>query len=203
MAVEAVATSVGSAGGVGGGMPRIDAGDAASFSQTAGVQPAPGQIHSPQTAAPIQQASLESSVGRSGGPAETGFHRAPPEVSAGPRQSGHSIGRSVIDGVNTMQKGDAAWRSGGPGKSPPTNEPTLKVASREPGPAAAKLQPDASHGPEVAGHPKTQPGKSENPSFDHMVQQLEQVSGQVVQVSIVSKTTGSFTGSLNKLLSSG
>ncbi|PIU13624.1 nodulation protein NolB, partial [Methylobacterium sp. CG08_land_8_20_14_0_20_71_15] len=82
--------------------------------------------------------------------------------------------------------------------------PTLKVAMRPPGPAAAPLRAEAAPaGPEIAGQPTTQPGQSRNPGFDAMLQQLEQVSGQVIQVSVVSKTTGSFTGSLNKLLSSG
>jgi hypothetical protein len=47
------------------------------------------------------------------------------------------------------------------------------------------------------------PGEGGGPSFEGMMDQLRQMSGQVVQVSLVTKTTSSFTGSLNKLLSSG
>ncbi|PJI53260.1 nodulation protein [Methylobacterium radiotolerans] len=81
-------------------------------------------------------------------------------------------------------------------------EPTLRVPARESGPASAQLRPAPSDASATV-QPNQQPGQSRNAGFDHMVDQLQQVSDQVVQVSIVSKTTSSFTGSLNKLLSSG
>lgn len=198
MAVESIAAGF---GGVGGSpVPVTGSSDVGGLGGSAGLaQPAQAP-----SAPPVQEASLEARAARGAGPAETPASRAPtPEVPAGPRQPGQSIGNSVLDGVDKLQKGDGAWRSGEGGPARAANEPTLRVGARPPGPAAAHMAADAGRGPEIAGQPTTQPGKSRNPSFDDMVHQLEQVSGQVVQVSIVSKTTSSFTGSLNKLLSSG
>jgi hypothetical protein len=200
MAVEAIAASVGGMGGAGsvpGGIPQdATIGQPASpGSHGAGFPPAS------EPTPPASQATLESRAGRIGGPAEGPLNRTP-EVPASPHQSGISIGKSVLDRVNTMQKGDAAWRTGEAGKPAGTQEPTLKVASRDPGPAAAQLKPDALQNLDVAGRPTMQPSKTDTSSFDRSLQQLQQVSDQIVQVSIASKTTSSFTGALNKLLSS-
>jgi hypothetical protein len=201
MGVEAIATSVsgiGAAGSIPGGVPQ----DMSVGQPTPSGNFGAGSPSAPEATTAPAQTSLESRAGRVGGPAEGPLTRMP-EVSASPHQSNSSISQSVLDRVNTMQKGDAAWRTGDAGRPQTMNEPSLKIASREPGPASAQLKPDPMQGLEIAGRPMMQPGKSQNPGFDSMLHQLEQVSGQVVQVSIVSKTTSSFTGSLNKLLSSG
>jgi hypothetical protein len=44
-------------------------------------------------------------------------------------------------------------------------------------------------------------GESDAGDFNAMIRALEQVSTHAIQVSLVSKTTGSFTSSLNKLTS--
>lgn len=197
MAVEAAATGLSGIGGGAGGLPAVPSG----FDQAVAGQAGAGQV---QSAPPTREVALESRAGRAEGPVDAGQHRtSPPEVAAGPHRTNGSIGHSILDSMNKVQKGDSAWRTPVPDRAQGAGDPVLKVAARQPGPAAAPLTADASRGPAIAGHVETQPGQSANPGFDAMVRQLEQVSGQVVQVSVVSKTTGSFTGSLNKLLSSG
>ena len=191
MAVEAIASGL---GGIGGAAPRPT--EAVGFDPGLGGGAAPGGT--PQAPA-VREASLEPRSAGLDAPVRPG----PAEVRAQPHRAGDSIGDRVLDGMNRVQKGDVAWR-GRPGPAGQVPEgPTLKVATRLPGPAEAPMRPDAARGPEIAGHPTTQPGQSDNPGFDGMVRQMEQVSAQVIQVSVVTKTTGSFTGSLNKLLSSG
>ncbi len=195
MAVEAVASGLGGIGGAGPvrGVEAVDFGPALGNASGPAQNPA-------SSAPPVREASLEARTGGLESPARPG---PAPEVRAAPRHSGDSIGHRVLDGMDRVQRGDVAWRGrSGPAGAAPEG-PTLKVATRQPGPAESAMRPDAYRGPEIAGHPTTQPGQSSNPGFDGMVRQLEQVSGQVVQVSVVTKTTGSFTGSLNKLLSSG
>jgi hypothetical protein len=194
MTVAAVATGFGGAGVQPSVAPR-----AAMVAPSAGTGQ-PLDQPSAQPAPPAREIAREARVG---GPAEAALRAAPPEVAAAPHRGGDSIGRSVLDGVNRLQEGDRAWRTGAGAQPTTAHEPTLKVAAREPGPAAAQIKGDPAHGAQIAGHPTTQPGRSANPSFDGMIHQLEQVSGQVIQVSLVSKTTSSFTGALNKLLSSG
>lgn len=199
MAVEAVASGVASGlGGVGGAGP-VRGVEAVDFGPALGKAPDAAQIPAPSSP-PVREASLEARTAGLDSPARPG---AAAEVRAAPRHSGDSIGHRVLDGMDRVQKGDVAWR-GRPGPAGTAPEgPTLKVATRQPGPAESAMRPETYRGPEIAGHPTTQPGQSQNPGFDAMVRQLEQVSGQVVQVSVVTKTTSSFTGSLNKLLSSG
>ncbi|BAU89959.1 nodulation outer protein B [Methylorubrum populi] len=196
MAVEAVASGL---GGLGGARP-VRGVETAGFDPGLGAGPNAVPSPSPSSAPPVREASLEP---RTAG-AEALTRSGPAaEVRAAPRHSGDSIGHRVLDGMDRVQKGDVAWRGRpGPAGAAPDG-PTLKVATRQPGPAESAMRPEAYRGPEIAGHPTTQPGQSSNPGFDGMVRQLEQVSGQVVQVSVVTKTTSSFTGSLNKLLSSG
>ncbi|WP_053082102.1 nodulation protein NolB [Methylobacterium aquaticum] len=195
MAVEAVASGL---GGVGGAGP-VRGAEAVDFGPALGNAAGAAQNPAPSSTPPVREASAEP---RAGGP-DAPTRPVPAEVRASPRGSGDSIGHRVLDGLDRVQSGDVAWRSRpGPAGAAPDG-PTLKVATRQPGPAESPMRPDAPRGPEIAGHPTTQPGQSSNPGFDGMMRQLEQVSGQVVQVSLVTKTTGSFTGSLNKLLSSG
>lgn len=196
MAVEAVASGL---GGIGGAGP-VRGVEAVDFGPTFGKAPDAAQNPAPSSAPPVREASLEARTAGLESPARPG---SAAEVRAAPRHSGDSIGHRVLDGMDRVQKGDVAWRGQpGPAGAAPDG-PALKVATRLPGPAESAMRPDAYRGPEIAGHPTTQPGQSSNPAFDGMVRQLEQVSGQVVQVSVVTKTTSSFTGSLNKLLSSG
>ena len=200
MAIEAVATSFSGVGGGAGAKADVSV-DASAFDRAVAGQKEADQA---PTAPPAREATLESRTARAEGAQDASARRAPPtEVLAGPHRAGPSMGDSVLDGMNRLQKGDSAWRTGDPGKGHATGEPVLKVAARQPGPAAAPVAADTSRGPSIAGQSEAQPGKGNNPEFDAMLHQLEQVSGQVVQVSVVSKTTGSFTGSLNKLLSSG
>lgn len=196
MAVEAIASGL---GGIGGAGP-VRGVEAVDFGPALGKAPDAAQSPAPSSAPPVREASLEARTAGLESPARPG---AAAEVRAAPRHSGDSIGHRVLDGMDRVQRGDVAWRGRpGPAGAAPDG-PTLKVATRQPGPAESAMRPDAYRGPEIAGHPTTQPGQSSNPGFDGMLRQLEQVSGQVVQVSVVTKTTSSFTGSLNKLLSSG
>ncbi|MER2249772.1 nodulation protein NolB [Methylorubrum podarium] len=196
MAVEAIASGL---GGIGGAGP-VRGVEAVDFGPGLGKAPDAAQSPAPSSAPPVREASLEARTAGLESPARPG---AAAEVRAAPRHAGDSIGHRVLDGMDRVQRGDLAWRGRpGPAGAAPDG-PTLKVATRQPGPAESAMRPDAYRGPEIAGHPTTQPGQSSNPGFDGMLRQLEQVSGQVVQVSVVTKTTSSFTGSLNKLLSSG
>ena len=66
-----------------------------------------------------------------------------------------------------------------------------------PGPAAAPLMNRGMSEP----RPIAATGESDAGDFNAMIRALEQVSTHAIQVSLVSKTTGSFTSSLNKLTS--
>jgi hypothetical protein len=189
MALDAVAAAPGGIGAAGTGTPGTGPGTARDTTPEAAGAGFDRALAGPKASAP---------VGASADPV------APPplpEVSARPAQTGDSLGHRILDRIEAVQKADANLRATRH-KEPAANEPVLKVAARVPGPAEAHPGAGAS-GPEIAGRVVTQPGRSQNPGFDSMIGQLHEVTGQVIQVSVVSKTTGSFTGSLNKLISSG
>ncbi|MCJ2013125.1 nodulation protein NolB [Methylobacterium sp. J-076] len=194
MAIEAIAPSLGGAGMVpsapgaaGFGGHGADAAQSFESLRPAGA----GAVPETRPAGP-------------GGPAEAP-PRAPAaaEVNARPRRSEPSIGDRVLDRLNAVQKGDAATKGAGPAASAFGYGQAPQVARVEPGPAAIQLRPAPAEGPAGAGPSGGQPDGFRPADFTDMLNQLRQVSSHVVQVSVVTKTTGSFTGSLNKLLSQG
>ena len=172
MAIESIVA------GLGGAVPPAAAPQQGGAEAFEAFRPA-----SPEASAPARTARL-------GGPAEASIPpRHVTEVSASPSRDGGSLSERMLDRLDVLQRGDAAW----------SRPDVTRVASADPGPAAMHLRPAPADTPALS----RPPGEGAGPTFDGMMDQLRQMSGQVVQVSIVTKTTSSFTGSLNKLLSSG
>ncbi|WP_439495804.1 nodulation protein NolB [Bosea sp. (in: a-proteobacteria)] len=95
-----------------------------------------------------------------------------------------SIGERILQNLSAVHRGSAAPGAG-------NAEPALKAS--QPGPAEQSLtQPNAARLPGLA------PGAD---NFDAMIASLQSVYNNVIQVSLVSKSTGSFSSSVNKLMS--
>lgn len=107
---------------------------------------------------------------------------------------GQTLGGRILDRLEAIHRGDRS-RNGDAKTS--ASMPTVKVASLEPGPAAAALR-ELPTGAEATARPASK----EPAQFKDMLEQMQQVYGQVIQVSVVSKTTGNFTSSMNRLMSS-
>jgi hypothetical protein len=103
-----------------------------------------------------------------------------------------SLGERILDRLEAIHRND---RLGNADVKKAPSTPLLKVASAEPGPAASALRELPSGAPELAKETRTG-------QFSHMLEQLQKTYGQVIQVSVVSKSSGSFTSSMNRLMSS-
>lgn len=97
-----------------------------------------------------------------------------------------SLGERILENLSTVHRGRSAPASN-------SAEPTLK--SPQPGPAEQSLtQPNTAKLP-------IKPASADN--FEAMIASLQGVYNNVIQVSLVSKSTGSFSSSVNKLMSAG
>jgi hypothetical protein len=110
-----------------------------------------------------------------------------------PTTRNDSLGERILDRLEAIHRNDKLG-NGDAKKAPST--PLLKVASAEPGPAASALREVPSGAPELAAK-ETRTGQ-----FSYMLEQMQKTYGQVIQVSVVSKSSGSFTSSMNRLMSS-
>lgn len=99
-----------------------------------------------------------------------------------------SLGERILQNLSAVHRGGGAPPAGG-------TEPAI-VKSSQSGPAEQSLQHGGA-GPRMQGKPQG----SDN--FEAMVAMLHSVYNNVIQVSLVSKSTGSFSSSLNKLMSAG
>jgi hypothetical protein len=104
-----------------------------------------------------------------------------------------SLGERILDRLEAVHRGDRLSN----GDKNVSSGPVVKAASVEPGPAASALR-------ELPGGPGLNAKAPHNGSgqFRNMLEQLQQTYGQVIQVSVVSKSSGSFTSSMNRLMSS-
>lgn len=116
--------------------------------------------------------------------------RPMPEVhrAALPSSRGGAMGQQVLNGIEGLHQGDLKVRTGS-GFQPRAPEPVSVVLP--PGPAASPLASGA--GPERAVDP--------NEGFEANLRNLKELYDQAVQVSLMTKSTGSFNGTINKLMS--
>ena len=109
-----------------------------------------------------------------------------------PTTRNDSLGERILDRLEAIHRND---KLGNADVKKAPCAPLLKVASAEPGPAASALREVPSGAPELAKETRTG-------QFSNMLEQLQKTYGQVIQVSVVSKSSGSFTSSMNRLMSS-
>lgn len=105
-----------------------------------------------------------------------------------------SLGERILDRLEAVHRGDKPGNTNRRNASP---DPIVKVAAAEPGPAASALRELPSAANLTTRAPSDGPGQ-----FKNMLDQLQQAYGQVIQVSVVSKSSGTFTSSMNRLMSS-
>lgn len=100
-----------------------------------------------------------------------------------------TLGERILQNLSAVHRAGAA--------SSPTSIEASAVKGVQPGPAEQSLlQPGGSAG--------RMPGKPQGAdNFEAMIASLQNVYSNVIQVSLVSKSTGSFSSSLNKLMSAG
>ena len=118
---------------------------------------------------------------------------------AGTRSSGSTgLGHQILNSLDNLYRNSQSLRPAGvtqPSALGPA--PDVRTAALTPGPAAALLAAKPSNARLPAAS-----GSIEGVDFDSMLRSLEQVYTHAIQVSVVTKTTGSFTSSMNKLMSS-
>jgi hypothetical protein len=114
---------------------------------------------------------------------------------------GSGLGQQILDSLENLYRSGQSLSRGGVISAPESGLGSANLVMRTtlvaPGPAAAPLMSRPMSEP----RPIAATGESNTPDFDAMIRALEQVSTHAIQVSVVSKTTGSFTSSLNKLTS--
>jgi hypothetical protein len=105
-----------------------------------------------------------------------------------------SLGERILDRLEEIHRGDKL-NNGDIKKA--SSDPLLKVASAEPGPAASALRALP-----TGADLDNKAARGGSGQFKSMLEQLQETYGQVIQVSVVSKSSGSFTSSMNRLMSS-
>ncbi|WBL81365.1 hypothetical protein I3J27_13405 [Bradyrhizobium xenonodulans] len=111
-----------------------------------------------------------------------------------PASRNDSLGERILDRLEAIHRAD---KLGNSNAKKATTGPVVKVAASEPGPAATALRELPSQSDLATRAPRDGSGQ-----FKGMLEQLQQTYGQVIQVSVVSKSSGSFTSSMNRLMSS-
>jgi hypothetical protein len=134
-------------------------------------------------------------AGVSGMPAEP--VREVPGASA-KSGSGTGLGDRILHGIESIYRSDQGLKRPGATSAIPAPASAVRTAALAPGPAAAPLASRTS----TDGRLGPPAGMREPGDFDSMLRSLEQVYTHAIQVSVVTKTTGSFTSSMNKLMSS-
>ncbi len=137
-------------------------------------------------------------------PSASGIHANPAEPArevqgTGSRGSGGTgLGHQILDSLETIYRTSEALR---PVAAAPVSsaaaQPFVRTVALAPGPAAAPLAAKPAEGQAAAA-----PGSTDPADFGSMLRSLEHVYSHAIRVSLVTKTTGSFTSSLNKLMSS-
>lgn len=103
-----------------------------------------------------------------------------------PRNPQDGIGHHVLDRLETLYRGDQRLRTANASSATDSPPVALAGAGLPRGPAAAPL-----HGVAKPADP-----------FNVMLRNFEQVYQQSIQVGLMTKSTGAFTTSMNKLMSS-
>jgi hypothetical protein len=113
--------------------------------------------------------------------------------------SGPGLGQQILNNLETLYRGDLGMKRSASVALPAARPAVASPAAVLPGPAAAPLSGASSPKAETGAAPTSQPDPHD---FGTMMRSLEQVYTHAIQVSVVTKTTGSFTSSMNKLMSS-
>jgi hypothetical protein len=103
-----------------------------------------------------------------------------------PKNPQDGVGHHVLDRLETLYRGDQRLRTANAHSATDSPAVALAGAGLPRGPAAAPLN----------GAAKSADG------FDVMLRNFEQVYQQSIQVGLMTKSTGAFTTSMNKLMSS-
>lgn len=116
--------------------------------------------------------------------------RAAPEIhrAALPHRGG-SVGQEVLDRMEGLHKGDLKVRTGS------------DFQPRAPEPVSVVLPPGPAASPLTAGATPADKPVDPNDGFEANLRNLKELYDQAVQVSLMTKSTGSFNGTLNKLMS--
>jgi hypothetical protein len=133
-------------------------------------------------------------------------HGAPPDPvrkapdAARGAAAGTGLGQQILNSLETLYRSGQSLSRPGVASAPQSglgSNLVTRTTLVAPGPAAAPLMNRGMSEP----RPIAATGESDAGDFNAMIRALEQVSTHAIQVSLVSKTTGSFTSSLNKLTS--
>lgn len=178
MTVGAITAGIGPAAGIDGIVRIQDATQAQNFAQAQSL--AQAYTGSAQPLAPSHAGAIPAPQ--------------PQQEINRPATRNESLGERILDRLEAVHRGDKL-RNGE--VKAPSSDPVVKAASMEPGPAASALR-ELPTGREAT----TKAASQDAGQFKSMLEQLQQVYGQVIQVSVVSKSTGSFTSSMNRLMSS-
>jgi hypothetical protein len=127
---------------------------------------------------PVQQASVQKAM-----PIQPAS-----EVRRATTQTA-SLGERILQNLSAVHRGNAPAAANATG-------PSL-VNGKQAGPAEQSLLQPGGAGPRMPAKPH------DADNFESMVATLQNVYNNVIQVSLVSKSTGSFSSSLNKLVSAG
>jgi len=175
MAIDSLVTAIGATAG-----PARVASNATSATDGARFAEALASAHSP---------SVAGLQGTPGQPVR--------EVQGATTRAGTGFGHQLLDSIEHLYRTSESLRpSATAAASSAGASPVARSAAVAPGPAAAYLAPQASGARPPAAL------KAEGAEFDGMLRSLEHVYTHAIQVSVVTKTTGSFTASMNKLMSS-
>ncbi|WP_167529226.1 nodulation protein NolB [Bradyrhizobium macuxiense] len=104
------------------------------------------------------------------------------------------LGERVLQSLSAMHRSNTCPSNAFP---PAVGGEPVPSKTVQPGPAAQSLVQPQDVGARTLGKPEA----ADN--FESMLTNLRDVYGNVIQVSLVSKTTGAVSSSLNKLLSAG
>jgi hypothetical protein len=175
-----------SSGAVMGGIGSTGLTDSAAPMRTAEQTATQNQDFAGSLAAAAQQSATQ--------PTDTVQLAEPQREISRSATRNNSLGERILDRLEAIHRSDKL--NNGDVKKV-SSDPLVKVASTEPGPAASALRALP-----TGADLDNKATRSGSGQFRNMLEQLQQTYGQVIQVSVVSKSSGSFTSSMNRLMSS-
>ena len=108
--------------------------------------------------------------------------------------SENALGNQVLHRLEALHRGDQKLHTNGPNTGAEHSSVAIVGVGTQPGPAAGPLNTGSAHDKRLAGASIDQ--------FNVMLRNFEQIYQQSVQVGLMTKSTGAFTTSMNKLMSS-
>lgn len=163
--------------------------DPVTISSAAPIGPAKG-IGAPQIPDAGFATALANAPASAAAPTAqaTAATQPPREISraALPGGRGSSIGDQVLERIESVHKGDVRVRAGGSAQVAQAQPVSVVLP---PGPASQALAPGGAG--QAAG----------TDGFDAQLRNLREMYDQAVQVSLMTKSTGSLNGTINKLMS--